>query len=150
MSRSIQWQDLGFNPTTRQFSDRIFWLPPGGQEDLITLRAEAGACRISDIEFVLTSEAGGDQVRWWKGLRLVAPKDIQLGVSETQDDQHTGAVMVIPATELGDKKLQIWKAKFLGIHTGMYELDLAPLATFNGFRFTFHWFKDNGAGANAR
>jgi hypothetical protein len=47
-------------------------------------------------------------------------------------------------------KLEIWKAKLFGIHTGMYDLPLDPLARWGGSRFTFHWFKDNGQGNNAR
>lgn len=88
-------------------------------------------------------------MRWWKGLRLLAGDGAQLGVSETQDDNHAGAIMVFPANELADKKLELWKAKLFGIHTGMYDLPLAPLGRWGGTRFIFHWFKDNGDGPNA-
>ena len=126
-----------------------FWGDSWNHEDTIELTVEDGVCRPDEIEFVLASRNDSDPVRWWKGLRLVTTGGIQIGMSETQDDQHKGPAMSLNVADIDDKKIELWKAKFLGVHTGMYDLDLSLLAGFGGRRFTFLWLQDNGDGANA-
>jgi hypothetical protein len=123
----------------------LSWNP----EDTIRLNVEDGVCGAENIEFVLTSATDPEPIRWWKGLRLITTDGLLVGVSETQDNVHTGATILLDVANLADKKLELWKAKFLGVHTGMYDLDLSVLSGFGGKRFTFLWLKDNGRDSNA-
>jgi hypothetical protein len=147
----ITWNDFGFDPDTGPINNApLTWFPPGGQEDIITLSVMLSVGDPNSIEIGLTSQETDDQVRWWKGLRVLSASGNQLGVSETQDNDHAGGIMLFPIASLSGMKLEIWKAKLFGIHTGMYDLPLDPLVNWGGSRFIFHWFKDNGTGNNAR
>ena len=135
MCRTINWSHFQ--------SPRLLWLPPGGQEDVIAVappnRSAYGA---GFVEFELISDPS---VRWWKGLIPVASNGQRMGISETQDDIHTGAVLVHSMASLRDAKLQLWKAKAFGAHTCMYELNINSMpAAWSGTRITFNWFRDNG------
>jgi hypothetical protein len=68
-----------------------------------------------------------------------------MGISKTQDDIHTGAILVYSMESLLNAKLQLWKAKAFGVHTCMYELNIDNMPpAWAGTRITFNWFRDNG------
>jgi hypothetical protein len=144
----MEWTNFGFDPSGLMPDAALTWLP--GREDFVELTVSRGACAPENVEIGLTSQADGDPVRWWKGLRVLSREGNQLGVSETQDNNHSGGIMLFPASSLPGMKLELWKAKLFGIHTGMYDLPLDPLERWGGTRFIFNWVRDNGNESNAR
>jgi hypothetical protein len=100
---------------------------------------EEGGLPGDRVEIVLTS---GPNVRWWKGIEVWdAARDTIIGSLSTQDDDHGPKSMVFRVDQLRDAYLVFLKAKFLGIHTAMYELQ-ERLGTQGGKRLSFLWDRD--------
>lgn len=102
--------------------DRIFGHPPSGNTQL-TL-------------------AAGPGITCWKGVRIWSPSLGDLTQDARTQDQHTSTTISIPITlvEPSDVFIQFKKAKFLGVHMGMYWLSRADCLI--GSNVTFTWLKD--------
>ena len=89
----------------------------------------------------LTLQAGPG-ITWWKGVSIWSPSRGDLTSDAWTQDQHTSTTICIPASllEPGDVFVEFKKAKFLGVHTGMYWLPRADLLIGNDVTFT--WLKD--------
>lgn len=139
MCDAIEWDVLW--PSTGP----LLWI---GCEDVITCRTEDTGLAPDEVEFQLRFVEA--DLSWWKGIRVVTRGDfwhpeVQLGTSEVQDSQRIGAVLRFNLNDVQPHLLQIWKAKFLGTHTCMYQLELAAMPpSFNGRRVVLGWYRDNG------
>ena len=133
MCDKMEWNIL-WNPA----DPTLRWIR---REDVIGCTVRNSNIGPDEIEFQLISSES--RVRWWKGIRVVTRGEIQLGVSEFQDDVREGAILRFNVGQILPHRLQFWKAKFLGIHTCMYELDLSSMpGGFGGNRVIFDWFRD--------
>lgn len=115
--------------------------PLGGapsQEDEIFLERTPGAVDPGFVEIVLRTE---NHITWWKGIRVWV-RDGGEGAIETLNAYHGPAVLRIGVDLLAGGRLELQKAKLLGVHTGMYELDLGAIAGRAGTRFAFTWVRD--------
>jgi len=111
-------------------------------QDAIVLRDEGLIGSTSDVEFVLTADA---MISWWKGLALVAGDGRQVELSETEGSTRRGRVFRFNVATHRADRLELKKAKVLGVHTGMYFLRIDQMpATMLGHRWNFEWFADNG------
>jgi uncharacterized protein with LGFP repeats len=86
--------------------------------------------------------AAGAGITWWKGVSIWSPSRGDLTQDGWTQDQHTSTTISIPITllEPSDVFIEFKKAKFLGIHTGMYWLPRADRLI--GSNVTFTWLKD--------
>ncbi len=93
-----------------------------------------------DGNIQLTLKAGPGIV-WWKAVSLWSPTQGDILEAWTQDNHTTTTISIPPsAVEPSNLFLQFKKAKFLGIHTGMYWLARADRLIGNNVTFT--WLKD--------
>jgi hypothetical protein len=91
-----------------------------------------------DIKLTL---AAGPGITWWKAVSLWSPSQGDIVEASTQDSRTTNSVTIHPASvEPGYMFLQFKKAKFLGIHTGMYYLGRVDRLL--GTDVTFTWLRD--------
>ncbi len=90
------------------------------------------------IEFVVELGPG---VNWWKGLSVVNDAGVNLGEVGCQDSARRSYVLsfAFEDVEVGGKLL-LHKAKFLGVHTAMYEL--ADLGQARGKQVRLRWMAD--------
>jgi uncharacterized protein with LGFP repeats len=84
----------------------------------------------------------GPGITWWKAVSIWSPSRGDLTQDAWTQDTHTSTTISIPATllEPSDVFIQFKKAKFLGVHTGMYWLSRADRLI--GSNVTFTWLKD--------
>jgi hypothetical protein len=106
--------------------------------DIVQVKLENNKVNQSQIEVVI--EASG-YVLWWKGVGVHAAngKYYEVGTPgmTRRDSMLLSAYDVMTA-----KFIQLGKAKFLGTHTGVYEIeDLSSLH--GGQRVTFTWVQDS-------
>jgi len=111
------------------------WLLSDG--DLINVTIDHNVVGGDAVEFVLEA---GPLINWWKAILLPGNRWIWTQDWKTQDS------VTVPRSELhGD--LQLGKAKFLGVHQGVYLLDsLEQLQA--GDRVTFAWLRDGAPWRN--
>lgn len=92
----------------------------------------------NEIRIVLTT---APNVTWWKGIEVLDAENVVIARVETQDNNHGPVVAVIPPGHNPETmKLRFLKAKFLGIHTGMYTV--CDLRRAVGKQLSFHWQQD--------
>ena len=78
-------------------------------------------------------------VRWWKEIQIF--DGFAKAQDFTQDDRKCTMVLTVNTRDLSGSGVLIFsKAKFLGIHTGMYEIH--NLRQFDGRRLDFTWTRD--------
>jgi hypothetical protein len=88
-------------------------------------------------------------VTWWKGFRLTDAQDQAIGGVFGGFEADPMAEHDFTMAQIGSAtQLELWKAKFLGVHTQTYILrDLAPLTA--GTVIEFFWVQDTGGVRNA-
>lgn len=79
-------------------------------------------------------------IRWWKEIQIIDGQNHRIGSLACQDDDHGPKSTSFHRSQVAGAKLQFHKAKFLGIHTGMYEL--SDLESRVGSRLSFTWLED--------
>jgi uncharacterized protein with LGFP repeats len=88
----------------------------------------------------LTLKAGPG-ITWWKAVSIWSPTQGDILEAWTQDNHTTTTISIPPSVvEPSNIFLQFKKAKFLGIHTGMYWLTRVDRLIGNNVTFT--WLKD--------
>ena len=107
-------------------------------EDEIFLEEEPGAVDPNVVEIVLATAAS---ITWWKGIRIWVRDGGEGGV-DTVNAYHGPAFLRVAVGLLAGGRLELQKAKVLGVHTGMYELSLDAIADRGGTRFSFTWIRD--------
>jgi hypothetical protein len=92
-----------------------------------------------DIRITLNASPG---VTSWKAVSLFTPGPGDSNEIFTEGAKNTANITLSPSTfDSGDVFLHFKKAKFLGIHTGMYFLGRADRLI--GTHVTFSWLKDS-------
>lgn len=81
-------------------------------------------------------------ITWWKAVSIWSPSRGDLTPDAWTQDRHTATTISIPPSllEPSDVFIEFKKAKFLGIHTGVYWLARADRLIGNNATFT--WTKD--------
>lgn len=114
--------------------------------DIIVLSITHNVVGVSGVRVSL---GRASNVTWWKGFRLVNAQGQEIGgVFGGQDadpmTEHDYTVAQIG----GAASLELWKAKFLGVHTPTYIIgDLSQLTP--GTVVEFQWVQDTGGVRNA-
>jgi hypothetical protein len=88
---------------------------------------------------------------WWKGLHVVDINGHTLGTLEAQESNHGGTLRFTDVYALTGARVVFSKAKLLGVHTDMYQLDLGELWNRRDndsgcrriVRIEFEWFQDS-------
>jgi hypothetical protein len=98
-----------------------------------------------DIVRVLVADGGDPNiitvglslgVRWWKGIQ-----SDNIVLCQAQDDQ-TSSLAGVPASQVHEHGLQLWKAKAFGVHTKMYNIENPRSWANGGKTYTFIWEHD--------
>jgi hypothetical protein len=76
--------------------------------------------------------------RWWKGVQSGTEVLCQI-----QDDEKP-TVAKLPLKTLLTDGLQLWKAKFLGVHTPMYNIEDPASWAQGGMVYFIAWIQDSG------
>lgn len=90
-------------------------------------------------------------ITWWKGLKVVAQDGRTLGSTDTQDFNHGPNCFTIEIAEIirTEARIVLSAARFLGIHTDMYEIGWGEIKPFllraHGFEAKFYWAGDGTA-----
>ena len=94
-----------------------------------------------DGSIQLTLQAGPG-ITWWKAVSIWSPSRGDLTPDAWTQDRHAATTISIPPSliEPSDVFVEFKKAKFLGIHTGMYWLARADRLIGNNVTFT--WLED--------
>lgn len=79
-------------------------------------------------------------ITWWKAIELIRSDHSVARFAETQDANHGPVSLAAAASEITSLRLRLSKAKLFGIHTGMYELDLASHV---GRELHLNWVRDD-------
>lgn len=100
----------------------------------LTIQRDAWWLQAGEIRICLSSATG---VTWWKAVKVFDPThpDFQSWAS-TQDANHGPSCLttwIYPG--IPEYKMEFWKAKFLGIHTPMYEMAPGSLASISGLGY---------------
>lgn len=106
-------------------------------DDMIVLETSHGACPADRIQIGLRL---GDGVTWWKGIQL---DDL---VIVERHDTEIANFSEVPLEVFSSRTLHLWKAKFLGVHTDMYQVTDAHQGMSGGNRYLFVWVVDSGPG----
>lgn len=75
-------------------------------------------------------------VSWWKGIQS-GP----IVLCQAQDNQKL-SIARFSLSDLQKKGLQLWKAKFLGVHHQMYNVEDASKEMGGGKTYSFVWLRD--------
>jgi hypothetical protein len=103
-------------------------------DDIILTESDLGDPNV--IEFTLNQPYN----TWWKGIEVMVGDSVIQSMS-VQDNKHSDGPYRVPASQLrGAGHLRISKAKFLGIHTNMYEV--YGLDQKAGKSLVFDWLDD--------
>ena len=111
--------------------------PDLSREDTVSLTLTAPGSS-DEVEFVLQTDSG---VTAWKALEIWSSNGSKTHNVDTQNGQHGPLSFSVPADDLIGSRLILAKAKNLGFHTGMYELQ--NLSSFRGRSFQFLWRRDD-------
>jgi len=84
----------------------------------------------------------GPGITWFKAVTIWSPSSGSLSQDAWTQDHHTMTTISVPPSvvEPGNVFIQFQKAKFLGVHTGVYWLARADRLI--GTNVTFTWLKD--------
>jgi hypothetical protein len=80
---------------------------------------------------------------WWKGLSIYNSQGVRIANLESERGRYVSRThgLTFPVSSLQGGLIVLSKAKFLGIHTGMYEIpidnDLTSIE--NGISLVFNW-----------
>lgn len=119
---SIEWDDFG-----KLLPDR----------DRISVEF-SGHAPNSNIQLTLNAGPG---ITWWKAVSLWSPAQGDIAEACTQDDYKTTTITIEPSkVEPSNVYLLFKKAKWWGVHTGMYWLWRADRLIGNNVTFT--WIQD--------
>lgn len=127
-----------------------FWPSNRGElqddHDMIVLSVTRNVLGVSGVRIAL---GRAQNVTWWKGFRLVNAQGREIGGIFGGQDADPVAEHDYSMAEIGSAaRLELWKAKFLGVHTHTYSIgDLTPLTS--GTLIEFHWIQDTGGIRNA-
>ena len=117
----------------RQRRNRL--LPDG---DNIMVLVDRDVIAGKSIEVVLQTQRS---VTWWKEIKALAYDGELIASVMTQDANHGPNRMLLQLdVEFPPRRLVFSKAKFLGVHTGVYILSY--LTEMVGSRITFDWWGD--------
>ena len=103
--------------------------------DKITTRVERGTP--GQVQLRLHA---AENVRWWKEIKMFGRSGNAIGQDYTVDDRKSTVVLTFTTADLDGAALVFSKAKFLGIHTGIYEVH--NLARLDGQLREFEWIRD--------
>lgn len=137
---------MAFNIT---WSD--FWPNSRGElqddHDVIVLTVTRNVVGVSGVRIAMDRAVN---VTWWKGFGLVDAQGQAIGgISGGQDASPVVERDYSMADVKRAARLELWKAKFLGVHTHVYSIsDLAPLTP--GTVIEFRWVQDTGGVRNAQ
>lgn len=137
MAFNIDWSNLWPNSRAELQDDH----------DLIVLSVQNNVIGVSGVRISLIR---APHITWWKGFGLVDAQGRQIGgIFGGQDADHVTEHDYSMA-EVGQAvRLELWKAKGLGIHTHTYSIaNLAPLA--QGTVIELRWVQDKGGLRNAQ
>lgn len=137
MAFTIDWPD--FWPTNRGE------LPD--DHDVIVASITRNVVGVSGVRIAL---GRAPNVSWWKGFALINAQGQPIrGIAGGQDADAAAERDYSVAEVAGAVRLELWKAKLLGVHTHTYTLtSLAPLTP--GSVIEFHWVQDTGGIRNAQ
>jgi len=90
-------------------------------------------------EYAFTLELGPG-ITWWKALIAVNEDGQQTQFAEVQDENNSADLLLTQEDIDDGATLEIWKAKFGGIHTHMYTVN--DLSKAKGKQVTLSWNKD--------
>lgn len=127
-----------------------FWPNNRGElqddHDMIVLSVTRNVLGVSGIRVAL---GRAPNVTWWKGFRLVNAQGQEIGGIFGGQDAASITEHDYSMAEVGSAaRLELWKAKFLGVHTHTYTIgDLTPLTS--GTVIEFLWVQDTGGIRNA-
>lgn len=144
MAYDITW-DVFFAPVLLALPGQFrpwwqFWEQV--DQDAIVLRDEGPISSTTDVEFVLTADT---TITWWKGLAHEASDARELALSQTEGSVRRGGTFRFNVANRRSDKLDLKKAKGVGLHTGMYLLSIDQMpSNMVGHRWAFEWFADNG------
>ncbi|CAE7552874.1 unnamed protein product [Symbiodinium natans] len=86
-------------------------------------------------------------ITWWKGLKVISDRGDTVCDLQMQDATHGPLRCVLPASEqhalLFSYKIELWKAKELGIHRRVDVLDRDFFGPLLGRTVSFHWSTDS-------
>jgi hypothetical protein len=123
----ISWQDL---TTTKRLWDN----------DNIAVLPMAPIDNPDEIEIVLEL---APHKTWWKGIQVQDDNGSPIAEIGVQDRQKVATTRVNAQQLLSPGGYLVFmKAKFLGIHTGMYRLATGGLNQLKGQRVHFYWYAD--------
>src|SRR5262245_49544154 len=109
-------------------------LPDG---DIVALQVSRASSN-QVVEFVLRTDPG---IGWWKEIKVVDRRGRELGRRDLEPGMHRPTTpLIIPVRALDGARVIFSKAKFLGIHTEMYEMH--GCSSQAGRRLTFTWRRD--------
>lgn len=136
MPFNINWSD--FWPSNRGVLQ--------DDHDMIVLSVTRNVLGVSGVRIALRR---AQNVTWWKGFRLVNAQGQEIGGIFGGQDADPMNEHDYSMAEIGSAaRLELWKAKFLGVHTHTYTIgDLTPLTY--GTLIEFYWVQDTGGIRNA-
>lgn len=131
MSFNVNWSDFWPNSRNEMRDDH----------DLIVASITHNVVGVSGVRITLQR---APNVTWWKGFRLVEANGKEIGgIFGGQDADDPTEHDYSTADIAKAARLEIWKAKILGVHTHTYTLaDLSPLQP--GTVVDFYWAQDTG------
>lgn len=128
-----------------------FWPTNRGElqddHDVIVASIARNVVGVSGVRITLSR---APNVTWWKGFALINAQGQPIrGIAGSQDADGGVERDFSVAEVAGAVRLELWKAKLLGVHTHTYTLtDLAPLGP--GTVVDFYWVQDTGGRRNAQ
>lgn len=137
MPFNIDWADLWPNSRAELQDDH----------DMIVLSVQNNVVGVSGVRIMLIR---APHVSWWKGFGLVDAQGRQIGGIFGGQDGQAVTEHDYSMAEVGRAvRLELWKAKALGVHTHTYSIaNLGPLA--QGTVVELRWVQDQLGLRNAR
>ena len=136
MPFNVSWSDFWPNSRSEMRDDH----------DLIVVDITHNVRGVSGVRISVSRALN---VTWWKGFRLVEANGKEIGgIFGGQDADYPAEHDYSMADIAKAARLEIWKAKFLGVHTHTYTIaDLTPLQP--GTLIEFYWAQDTGGIRNS-
>src|ERR1039458_5403772 len=124
LKECVDMFDVNFD----DFHKKEFLLPDG--DEVTVLVGDRGAA--DNVQVTLSIGTG----IWWKGIQSGSKV-----LCECQDEKSNPTATLSLDTLYADG-LQLWKAKFLGVHTQMYNIVNPRSWAQGGKEYLFIWFRD--------
>jgi hypothetical protein len=137
----INWQTFNYTYTYEEGDEILNGVQdtPMPDGDLIWYTASDGAAHgigPNQLGVTLTTAAG---ITWYKEIEAFNAANAGVGLISCQDDRHGPIIMILALDHLAS--LVFTKAKFFGIHTGVYQV--SGFADKVGKILTFNWTQDS-------